>query len=275
HTTRTTLFRGSDRVEIRNEITENFRDVRHWAFSYNLAASDVHTEEVGAVIRVKTRANGGDYADTHARYDYATLNQFADITDGTNARGVTLSSPDLAFVRLGHSAPLALDTTTPQLSVLAGGQVDGSWLGIHAQNGATHFLQRFALRPHAAYDQTAVMKFALEHQNPLVTGAVIGKADAPYPAASFSLLQIDDPHALLWALKPHDDGIEHGLVARVWNQASAPTPVRFTTALPLKSAERLTHLETAIEPMPLRDGALGINLGAQRMETFGLKPAVL
>ena len=274
HTTRITLFCDSDRIEVRNEITENFRDVRHWAFSFNLAAPDVHTEEVGAVIRVKTKANGGDYADTHARYDYATLNHFADITDGANARGVTLSSPDLAFVRLGHSEPLALDTTTPQLSVLAGGQVDGSWLGIHAQNGATHFLQRFALRPHAAYDQTAAMKFALEYQNPFVTGAVIGKADAPYPAATFSLLRIEDPNVLLWALKPHDDGIEHGLVARVWNQASKPIPMRFTTALPLEGAERLTHLETSLDPLPLRDGALEITLGAQRMETFGLKPAV-
>ena len=78
---------------------------------------------------------------------------------------------------------------------------------------------------------------------------------------------------LLWALKPHDDGIEHGLVARVWNQASKPIPVQLTTPVPLKSAERLTHLETSIEPLPLRDGALEISLGAQRMETFGLKPA--
>ena len=187
----------------------------------------VHTEEVGAVIRVKKKADGGDYADTHARYDYATLNHFADITDGANTRGVTLPSPDLAFVRLGKSEPLALDTATAQLSVLAGGQVDGSWLGIHGQNGATHFLQRFALRPHAAYERTAAIKFALEHQNPFVTGAVIGKPGAPYPATTYSLLNISDPNVLLWALQPHDDGIEHGLVARVWNQSSTPSAVHF------------------------------------------------
>ncbi len=275
HTTRITLFRDSDRVDVRNEITENFRDVRHWAFSFNLAAPDVHTEEVGAVIRVKKKADGGNYADTHARYDYATLNHFADITDGANARGVTLSSPDLAFMRVGKSEPLALDTATPQLSVLAGGQVDGSWLGIHGQNGATHFLQRFALRPHAAYEQTAAMKFALEHQNPFVTGAVIGKPDAPYPATSYSLLKISDPNVLLWALKVHDDGIAHGLVARVWNQASQPAATHFTTATPLQSAQRITHLETPLGPLPLKDGALEITVGAQRMETFGLLPATL
>ena len=90
---------------------------------------------------------------------------------------MTLSNPDLAFARLGNSTVTTLDTATPQLNMLAGGQVDGSWLGIPAQNGNTHFLQRFALRPHGDYDQAAAMKFALEHQNPFVTGAVISIKD--------------------------------------------------------------------------------------------------
>ena len=185
HTTRITLFRDSDRVAIQNEITENFGDVRHWAFSFNLSSPDVHTEEVGAVIRAKTKSNGGDYADTHARYDYVTLNHFADITDGANTRGVTLANADCAFARLGQSTATNLDTATPQINVLAGGQVDGSWLGIRGQNGATHFLQRFALRPHGAYDQTAAMKFALESQNPLVTAPIIGITNSPYPATNY------------------------------------------------------------------------------------------
>ncbi len=273
HTTRITLFRGSDRVDVRNEITENFRDMRHWAFSFNLAAPDVHTEEVGAVIRVKKAADGGDYADTHARYDYATLNHFADICDGAGTRGVTLSNADLAFVRLGNSEPLALDTATPQLSVLAGGQTDGPSLGIRAQNGATHFLQRFALRTHAAYDQTAAMKFALEHQNPFVTGAIIGPATSPYPATGYSLLTLSDPHVLLWALKPHEDGIAQGLIARVWNQAASATGVRLSTGTPLASAGRVTHLETPLEPLPLSGGALELTIPAQRLESFGLKVA--
>jgi alpha-mannosidase len=102
HTTRITLYRDSDRVEIRNEITENFSDVRRWAFSFNLASPDVHTEEVGAIIRTKTKSHGGDYADTHARYDYLTLNHFADIADGANGRGVTLANADCAFAQLGQ-----------------------------------------------------------------------------------------------------------------------------------------------------------------------------
>ena len=272
HTTRITLVRDSDRVAIENEITENFSDVRHWAFSFNIAAPDIHTEEVGAIIRAKTKANGGDYADTHARYDYVTLNHFADITDGANAYGVTLANADCAFAKLGQSTPGSLDTQTPQVSVLAGGQVDGSWLGIRGQNGAAHFLQRFALHPHGPYQPAAAMKFALEFQNPLVTGAVIGVTNSPYPSTNHSLLTVSNPNVLLWTLKPHEDGIDHGLVVRVWNQASEASPVRFATALPLSRAQRLTHIETPLEPMAVTNGVLGATIPARRIESYNLKP---
>jgi alpha-mannosidase len=272
HTTRITLVRDSDRVEIRNEITENFGDVRHWSFSFNLPSPDVHTEEVGAVIRAKTKADGGDYADTHARYDYLTLNHFADITDGANTRGVTLANADCAFARLGQSSATNLDTATPQINVLAGGQVDGSWLGIRGQNGATYFLQRFALRPHGAYDPVASMKFGIEYQNPLVTSAVIGLTNSPYPAASYSLVNLSHPAVLLWALKPHDDGIAHGVVARVWNLASDPSSVSFTTAFRLANAQRVTHIETPLGPRALKDGGLETTVPARRIESYTMTP---
>ncbi len=272
HTTLITLIRDSDRVDIRNEITENFADVRHWAFSFNLTSPDVHTEEVGAVIRAKTKAQGGDYADSHARYDYLTLNHFADITDGANTRGVTLANADCAFARLGQSTAGTLDTATPQLSVLAGGQVDGSSLGIQGQNGATWFLQRFALRPHGAYDAVAAMKLGLEHQNPLVTSEVTGAADSPYPATRYSLLQLDPPAVLLWALKPHDDGIDHGIIARVWNLASEPATVRLETATRLPGARRVTHIETPLEALPVKNSSIEVTVPALRIESYALAP---
>ena len=272
HITRVTLFRDSPRVDIRNEITGNFGDVRHWVFSFDLPAPEVHAEEIGAVIRVKTRAEGGDYADRNARYDYATLNHFADISDGKRESGVTLSNADCAFVKLGNSTPETLDAQTAQLNVLAGGQVDGPALGISGQFGATHFLQRFALLPHRGYDQTSAMKFALEHQNPPVTGKVVGGgSETAWPETDFSLLGVSHPDVLLWALKIHDDGHGHGLVARVWNQAPTPAAVRFLTPLSLWSVERLTHIETPVEAVALKDGVLETLIGANRMESFGLR----
>ena len=269
HTTRVTLFRGSDRVAIQNDITENFGDVRHWGFSFNLASPDVHTEEVGAVIRAKRKAAGGDYADSHARTDYLSVNHFADMSNGTNTRGVTLSNADCSFAMLGNSTPTTLDTATAQIRVLAGGQVDGTGLGIQNQNGVTQFLQRFALRAHTGYALTAAMKFALEHQNPPVTGTITGSGTSPYPATTYSYLTLSDPGVLLWALKPHEDGIDKGIVARVWNQGSAASSFTMSAATgPMANAKKVTHLETDIAALTVSGGALADTLPAQRMQTY-------
>lgn len=273
HTTAITLYRDSDRIDIRNEITANFADVRHWAFSFNLPSPSVRTEEVGAINLNKLTTDGGHYAPTHARYDYITVNHFADITSGDGRHGLTLSNPDLAFAKLGRSTVAALDTTTPQLNVLAGGQVDGPSLGIRAQNGATYFLQRFALRPHAAYDPVAAMTFALEHQNPFVTGAIIGKETGPFPADTFSLLNVSDPSVLLWAVKPAEEGIDRGVIARLWNVSDAPATATVALLPSLVSAQRTTHVETDLEPIPLTAArTLPTSFARQQIQTYRLFP---
>jgi alpha-mannosidase len=273
HVTRVTLYRASDRIDLRNEIEENFGDVRHWAFSFNLAAPNVHTEELGAILRLKKKSAGGHYAERNARYDYATLNHFADISDGANTRGVTLSNWDCSFLRLGQSTPDSLDTTTAQLNVLAGGQIDGDQLGIRNQNGASHFLQRFALRPHRGYDPVAAMRFALEHQNPPIAGLVEGKPDAPLPASSYSLLTVGDPGVLLWAVKPAEEGIAHGLIARLWNVSDAPATTTIALTPGLAAARRTTHIETDLEAIPLdAAAALPASFTRQQLQTYRLTP---
>ena len=78
--------------------------------------------------------------------------------------GVTLSNADLAFMKLGSSDVVdgvsRLGTAAPQISVLAGGQVDGPRLGIPAQGGESWFLQRFGLRTHARFRAVESMRFA-------------------------------------------------------------------------------------------------------------------
>ncbi len=273
HTTAITLYRDSERIDVRNEITANFGDVRHWAFSFNLPSPSVRTEEVGAINLNKLTTDGGAYATTHARYDYVTLNHFADITAGDGRSGVTLSNPDLAFARLGRSTITALDSTTPQINVLAGGQVDGSSLGIRAQNGATHFLQRFALRPHGGYDPAAAMRFALEHQNPFVTGALMGDDKGPFPADTFSLLRVSDPNVLLWAVKPAEEGMHRGIIARLWNVSDAPVTANLTLTSGLGSVQRTSHVETDLDPVALTaDGALPMDFARQQLQTYRLAP---
>lgn len=274
HTTAITLYRDSDRIDIRNEITANFSKPQYWSFNVAVPAPAVHTEEIGAINLDKLKSAGGDYADTHARYDHVTVNHFVDMTDGADAKGLTLSNADLSFAKLGGSSTMVLDTKTPQINMLAGGQVDGSWLGIKDQNGATYFLQRFALKAHGKYNPVSAMKFALEHQNPLATGPIIGDDTGPYPAETYSLLSSTDPNVLLWAVKPAEEGIDQGVVARFWNLSDLPAKTSITLTPGLLAATRTTHVETDLDALPVRNGAVTGEFARQQLQTYRLSPAV-
>ncbi|MBU0717453.1 MAG: hypothetical protein KJ749_04320, partial [Planctomycetes bacterium] len=206
HVTRVTMYRDSDRIEISNEIAENFDSVQQWRFGFELEAPDVWHEEVGAIIRAKLAGSGGRYAESGARYDWLTLNHFADMT-GVGNMGVTLSNADCYFMRLSNSSAGLLDTTTPQISILAGGRVVSSGHGIPAQGGDDHFTQRFAIRTHDQYDQPAAMRLSLEHQNPFVAGSIRG-TNPQLDGATYSAMTVSDPDVLFGALKPAEEGIE-------------------------------------------------------------------
>ncbi|MEJ7623972.1 MAG: hypothetical protein WKF34_08250 [Pyrinomonadaceae bacterium] len=273
HITRITIYNDSNRIDISNEITENFANVRTWSYSFDLGAPDVWHEEVGAVIRAKLLSAGGHYSSRNARYDWLTMNHFADVSDGANGFGVTLSNWDNQFMKLGASTTATLDTSTPQINVLAGGQVDGPSLGILNQGGDQYFLQRFALATHGAFDQTSAMKFSLEHQNPLIARMIdpAGTQTRPFPAATFSFLTNSNPNVLLWSLKPAEDGIARGIVARVWNQGNSPTNYSIALSTPVISAERVTHIETTIAPATVSSGQLNAAINQQQIQTHLLR----
>jgi alpha-mannosidase len=271
HVTRITLTRGSDRVAIRNEVTQNFGGTQRWRFSLNLTSPDVRHEEVGAIARARLTTNGGSYAPRNARYDFLTLNHFADMS-GAGSVGMTLSNADAYFMQVGNSGVTTLDTTTPQLSVVIGASARPS-NPILNQAGDSYFLQRFALQSHGPYDQAAAMRFALAHQNPLTAGAVSG--GSPYPEASHSFLSISDPNVLLWSLKPAEEGIGEGVVARVWNLTE--TARNFSLALnqPVTSAKRIWHTETDRDDATVSSGALTSSIAQNQLLTYRLFPASL
>jgi alpha-mannosidase len=186
--------------------------------------------------------------------------------------GVSVSNADCSFVKIGHSTVTSLDTVTPQLSFLAGGRIDNLGRGIN-QGGDKYFLQRFALNVHGAYSVTTAMKFAMEHQNPLTTALVTGPAPSPYPAASYSFLSVSNPNVLLWALKPAEEGISQGIIARIWNQGSAGNvsvgvPGRKGGVL---SAMQSTHIETDLKTLPVSGGVATAPINQRQIITLRLK----
>ena len=271
-TTYITLIRDSNRIEIRNVITQNFSDVLTWNYSFNIDSPDIWHEEVGAVIRAKLLPNGGHYSPTNARYDWLTINHFVDVSGGNV--GVTLSNADTYYMKLGDSTHTVFDTATPQINILAGGQVDGPTLGIPNQGGDSWFLQRFALQTHDAFNQTSAMKFSLEHQNTFVTSAVTG-TDPSYGENKYSFLTISDPDVLLWALKPAEDGINQGVITRVWNQANAAKNYTLSLDPGILSGKKATHIETDIANATIVNGNLSASLTANQIQTHRLQPRTL
>ena len=178
HTTRITFIRDYEpRRNRNNQVTENFGGVRTWAYSFEINSPDIWHEEVGAVIRAKLLANGGHYSPKNARYDWLTINHFADMSDGaSNNFGVTVSNADAYFMKIGRRVRKQRSTRTRRRSMFWQADkltVHRSW---NSESGRRFkfLMQRFALQTHSAFNQTDAMKFSLEHQNPLVAGMIEG-----------------------------------------------------------------------------------------------------
>ncbi|MBC7926736.1 MAG: glycoside hydrolase [Bryobacteraceae bacterium] len=273
HESRITLYRDGRRVDIRNDITENFGGTHHWAFSFNVASPDIWHEEIGAVIRAKLQQDGGHYSAEMSRLDYLSLNHFAAMS-APDGSGVTLSNWDLAFMKLGDSQMLGaqsfLDTKTASIQVLAGGQIDAPRAGVAKQGGDKHFLQRFALSSHAKFRAADSMRFSLEHQNPPITGWVRnGKA---FPAKTDSLLSVNNPNLLLWSLKVAEDGPAKGLVTRFWNLSGQAEDYQVKLKSPIRSAWKATHTERDLSALPVVAGSVAVNAAAQQIQTLRIEP---
>ena len=273
HETRVTLYAsGVDRVDVEGRVTENFGDEEAYAYDFDLPGMALRHEEVGMIARVARLADGGDYANEDTRTDFLTLNHFVDLSQA--GRGVTLSAWDSPFFQAGNSTTTFLDGTTPRVRCVVGmpGQYATTMTG---QAGDAFFLDRFALRTHGAWDPAAAMRFALEHQDPLVATRVTGDAAAPLPADDWSLVTIDSPDVLLWALKPAEEGsAQGGVIARVWNLAE--TPRAMALALPdrgMGGARHVTHIETDLRAATLLGGALVDTLQRQQLHTYRVFPA--
>ena len=276
HTVRVTLYANSPRIQIENSIDANFGDVKTWAFSFDLDNPTTRHEELGAVITAKTETNGGHYSSQNARYDWQTFNHFANMSEVDY--GVTISNLDCSFFKLGRSSVYTLDENASQLNALAGGRVDKKWedggyLGFPNQNGETNFQYHFALTSHqTAFDAVGSMKFSLEHQNPLLTGEVLG-GKSTSKLNEYSLLTVSDPNVLLWSVKPSEEGMENGLIARFWNMGSARSNPEIKLSQNIGSAWKTTHIETNEKQLTPIKGTLSVSFNPFQINTFRLLPS--
>jgi alpha-mannosidase len=280
HTTRITVFKNNRRIEIEDSILQNFRDLKTWAYSFNFNKPVTRHEELSAVLTAATASNGGHYADRNARYDWLTMNQFVNMSEGN--QNITLSNIDCSFFKLGESRFDSLASSSSQINALAGGQTDKlepdnpadtSYLGIYAQNGQTQFRFQFALTADAGnFNPTTAMQFALEHQHPFVTGFAKGTEPSSAPTA-FSLLNISDPDLLLWSIKPAEDGPGQGLIVRVRNMSGNRKNPLIKLNNPIQSAWQVTHIENTIGGLPVQHTTVQPAIKGLQMISLKIIPA--
>jgi len=253
-------------VWIESRITQNFGNRQDYGFDFALTQPEARHEEVGMIARAAYAAEGGDYADENARVDWLTSNHFIDLGEPTH--GVTLSDPDGLFWRLGQSLPQFLDTGASSLRTLVGMQIDAG-LGFPDQGGDDSFRNRYALTPHGAPHDAAAMRFALEHQNPLVAVEVQGDPGAPLPGPEWSMFATSLPDVVPWTVKPAEDPQAGELVVRWWNLGDTPTlgTLEFRD-LPVDTASEVTHLETGPVTAGLVDGKLHVLATPHQLRTF-------
>lgn len=256
-----TFYADDPRIDFQNTINQNFDGLLHWSFTFDIESPEVWHEEVGAIIKAKTASAGGHYADRMARYDYLSLNHF--INTGNSEESITLSNSDCLFFRLGKSTPSFLDQNSSVVHILVGGQVNEN-LGVIRQDGDTLFHQSFSLLPHNhRFNACESMRFALEHQNPLVAAMAGSTGDLTQSKVSF--LTNDKKDVILWTLKPGEDD---GLTMRFWNMGDSPvtSDIRFKNTL-LK-AKYSSHVETDIQEIPVKGNEISINLNQNQLKTY-------
>jgi alpha-mannosidase len=224
------------------------------------------TKKPGQSLLAKPASKGGHYADSLCRLDWLAINHFADISG--NNEGMILSNRDAYFMKPGQSTPDSMDYNTPQINVLAGGQIDrDKGLGIENQDGDSYFENFFALKPYNdTFDATASMKFSLEHQNPLIAGNVTGSKEGY--SSHFSLLSVSDPNVLLWCVKPSEEGIENGIIARFWNFKNEPVSPVIKLNTSIDRAWQTTHIETNQQELKPVDGSLSVFFNKNQINTF-------
>jgi alpha-mannosidase len=230
HTSKLTLFGFNDRIELENCITENFgaKPVTY-SFSFGLKSPDTWSEEAGSILKVKQKSEGGNYADSICRLDWVVMNHFAGMYDGNN--GMIISNRDAFMMKTGNSTVSTLDGTTPQIHILAGGQIDAPDLGIVNQDGDSYFEDYFALKPDRnGFNAAGSMRFSLEHQNPLVAGMITGESSTY--GSTFSLFSLSDPDDIVWSVKPAEEGIDNGIILRVWNVNNKQSSCMLSSASP-------------------------------------------
>lgn len=225
---------GLDRVDLINTLDK--QDIRekesvHFGFALQVPGGQMRLDTPWAVVRPEADQLAG------ACKNYLTVGRWADLSN--DQFGVTWATVDAPLIEIGGitvdvAGPFDPNAWIERLEpsgVFYSYVMNNYWETNYkaSQDGPTTF--RYALAPHAAFDQAAATRFSIERSQPLVVVPV--KPDAPVQGP---LLSVAPSNVLVTSLKPSQDG--KALMIRLFNagasleratiQWSTPAPTRIT-----------------------------------------------
>jgi alpha-mannosidase len=77
---------------------------------------------------------------------------------------------------------------------------------------------------------------------------------------------------MLWALKPHEDGIEHGIITRFWNVSPESQDFSLKLANGIAKAFKSTHIETEPLAAEVISKELPVKARSWQMLTYVVQP---
>jgi alpha-mannosidase len=212
------LISGLDRVDIHTTLDKekNYRkEGVHLAFPFNVPDGKMRIDTPWAVVHPETGQLPGSCK------NYFTVQRWVDVSN--EEVGVTWATVDAPLIEIGAITTDAaavgwietLEPSTTFYSYVMNNYWETNYKA--SQDGPTLF--RYALRPHAAYDEAEAHRFGQDVSQPLIAVRVDASSQ---PAAS--AFRLTNDNIVLTAFKPSEKG--DALLIRLFNPTSAPQETR-------------------------------------------------
>jgi alpha-mannosidase len=247
---RISLASGADRVDVVTDADWHERHVVVKAAFPTTVVSDVATYEVpyGTIDRPTARK-----PEAPARSDVPAL-RWADLAD--TRHGLLVESADKSGYDVRGSVV--------RLTLLRG----PTWPDAHVDAGRARFA--YALTPHAGdWRRAGAVRHGYELGWPLLAVTA-----APHPGrlpAHHAFARVEPADVMLSALKRGED--DDALVLRLYETTGETATAQLHLAAPVQSAEEIDLLEHRRRPLPVRDGAVTLELAPYEVSSVRVRLA--
>ena len=205
--------------------------------------------------------------------DYFTVQGWVDFAGA--GRGVTVATPDNPMVQLGdfHFGDYQMDFKLAR-ALLLGWVANNYWETNFRAHQPGRVNSRYWIQPYSGgFDEGRAHRLGLEASHAELMLQNLGEGPLPDAglARAASLLDLPAGPVLPLHVKPAPDG---GLIVRLFNASDAPQNARIgSAALRISGATACDLLETALEPLAVRNEAVTVEIAPRRIATIALQIA--